>query len=317
MNLTAFYLDNVNVNRLGGNFFFWVWDNESSTYGVWDADTPIGTGNMEFTNGSINPGQGFFAQLAGTASQVRFRQQIRNHYFGPFLKSDPANLLRLSASGNLSKDDIIIRFRENAKTGDDERDAAKWASMIESATEISTVNTDNSYLTINSLPSLNPGEMVSVPMTFKCGIEGTYFITARNVESFDAGTEIWLEDLLVGGEWYSLNDNPVYEFTAVPNGIENRFIVHFFSTTGINDPIAKQNPIQIYGYGHDSYILNRGKETPKEYFAYDMMGRILRHGSLENSTVNKINISNVTAYYIVKVITKEGHVYTDKVFITK
>jgi len=48
-----------------------------------------------------------------------------------------------------------------------------------------------------------------------------------------------------------------------------------------------------------------------------MMGRELHRGTLPNSTVNKVTISDISAYYIVKVFTKEGRIYTDKVYINK
>jgi hypothetical protein len=47
------------------------------------------------------------------------------------------------------------------------------------------------------------------------------------------------------------------------------------------------------------------------------MGRELHRGTLPNSTVNKVTIGDVSAYYIVKVITKEGRIFTEKVYITK
>ena len=64
-------------------------------------------------------------------------------------------------------------------------------------------------------------------------------------------------------------------------------------------------------------FVNRGKETIKEYVAYDLMGRELHRGTLPNSTVNKVTIGDVSGYYIVKVTTKEGRIYNEKVYITK
>jgi len=153
-------------------------------------------------------------------------------------------------------------------------------------------------------------------MNFKCGADDTYTITASQIESFEYGTEIYLEDLATGAEWHNLVENPVYEFTAGPLGIQNRFIVHFFGPTGIGDPEA-ESAVQIYGFHKDAYIVNHGTQSIKEYYVYDMMGRELQSGSLPNSTVNKVTIGDVSAYYIVKVITKEGGVYIDKVFITE
>jgi hypothetical protein len=114
--------------------------------------------------------------------------------------------------------------------------------------------------------------------------------------------------------------NPVYEFTGSPADLQERFVLHFFGPTAIDDPDgdgSMANAVQIYSWGQDAYIVNRGKETVKEYVAYDLMGRELHRGTLPNSTVNKVQIGDVSAYYIVKVITKEGRIYTDKVYITK
>nr|HPI85754.1 hypothetical protein [Bacteroidales bacterium] len=66
-----------------------------------------------------------------------------------------------------------------------------------------------------------------------------------------------------------------------------------------------------------AYIVNFGSETVKEFVAYDLMGRELHRGTLPNNSVNKVQIGEVSAYYIVKVMTKEGNVYTGKVYITK
>jgi hypothetical protein len=315
IDLTLFYTDNSLATRLGGNFYFWVWDDQTSTYGIWDADFPIGTGNMEFTNGMINPGQGFFAQLAGTGAQVRFRHQIRGHYYGPFLKSDPTNVLRVSASGNYSKDDLIVRFRDEASSGYDPKDADKWFSMKPAATELWTQTDDNQPVTINSMPTLLEGEMVNVPLSFKCGTDDAYTIEARSIESFVSGTEIWLEDLMLGGEWHNLVQNPVYAFSGSSEDPQNRFVLHFFGPTGIADPDITE-PIQIYSWHHDAYIVNRGNETIEEYMVYDMMGRELQHGSLPNSTVNKVFVGEISNYYIVKVVTN-GRTYSEKVFISR
>jgi hypothetical protein len=319
--LDQFYTNNNGSTRFGGNSDFYCWEEENNNYGVWTADDPLigggtGTGFIGTANGIINPGQGFFGQRNGTAN-INFLTGHRVHVHTPFLKTSPLNILRLQASGNASIDELIIRFKDNALASYDEKDADKWASMNAEATEISTVSEDGFYLTINSLPPLTSGQMVNVPMTFKCGIADTYTITASSIESFEPGTEIWLEDLQTGGEWYSLNNYPVYEFTAAPGDPEARFIVHFFGPTGIDDPIAAKNAIQIYGYQQNAYIVNHGTETVKEYRIYDMMGRELHGGTLVDKDVNVVPVNNVSAYYIVKVFTREGGVYTGKVFITK
>jgi hypothetical protein len=303
------------------DFDFFYGDNIGtigSTYYIWD---PTAGTYKTYTNGvggslsdAIVPGQGFFVTTT-SAAPVAFNNGQRIHATGPLVKDMTPYLLTLEAAGNTFKDYSHIHFREDATYNYDVLyDAHKWASVFENATQISTLSTDMQALCMNSNPLLG-NALHSVPMTFECGADGIYTITVSGIETFDSGTEIYLEDLFAGGEWYNLVANQVYEFAATPSDDPNRFIVHFFGPTSINEFDASL--INIYGYGQDAYIVNRGQETIKEYVAYDMMGRELHRGSLPNSTVNKVTIGNVSAYYIVKVITKEGRIYTDKVYITK
>lgn len=324
MNLSALHADNY--QRI--NAVFWTWENDpADNYGTWWYDEEetgdwIGTLGIGDAGGVIGPGQGFFGQYYSLGTTMRTLSSAttdneRVHTYTPILKSTPTNFLRILAQGNDSKDEIIVRFTPNGTTGFDvDRDVENWSSMSASATQIHTF-AGLHELTINTLPSLIPGQITSVPMYFKCGAATTYNITVENLESFENGTEIWLEDLLVGGAWYSLSENAEYVFDGAAEDDVNRFILHFFGPTGIEDPSNVNADVRIYGYGHDAYIVNFGSETVKEFVAYDLMGRELHRGTLPNNSVNKVQIGDVSAYYIVKVITKEGNVYTGKVYITK
>jgi hypothetical protein len=274
----------------------------------------ITTGGGTLTK-NIQVGQGFFVETLST-TPVTFNNTMRLHSTAAFYKDDYAHQLRLNLAGNGYSDATFIYFQPEGNWGYDVlQDAYKWMSLLPEASEIWTVANDQSLLCMNSLPELG-SNMVSVPLNFKCSAEGSHTITAENIGSFDAGTDIFLEDLQTGAAWYNLVQNPVYEFTGKPTDDQSRFIVHFFGPTGINDPEGN-GLVRIYGWGQDAYIVNRGNETIKEYVAYDMMGRELHRGTLPNSTVNKVQIGDVSAYYIVKVITKEGRIYTDKVYINK
>jgi len=262
----------------------------------------------------VAPGQGFFV-TTNAAGPVSFQNGQRVHATGGLVKDAVPYLLQIEATGNTFKDYSYVHFAEGATHEYDVFfDAYKWASIFPEATEISTISADQQALCMNSHPMLG-GDMVSVPMTFKCGVDGLYTITASGMETFDLGTEIYLEDLVTGAAWVDLVANPVYEFTGTPSDDQGRFIIHFFGPTGIGENEASM--VRIYGWGQDAYIVNRGNETIKEYVAYDLMGRELHRGTLPNNTVNKVTIGDVSAYYIVKVITKEGRIYTDKVYITK
>jgi hypothetical protein len=306
-----------------------IWDPIAGSYATMTRKVtppPAGwlyTNGLVGTNGKINPGQAFFIETlstyAGTyGDQIFYVSSYRDHYYGPFLKNteeSTSNSLRIKSSNEYYSDEAIIYFAEGASSDKDDFDAVKWASMYEHGMDLSSLSTDNVELTVNVMPEFE--EMISIPVNFKTGISSDFTFTFSEMETFETGTEIFLEDKKIGGNWINLISNPVYEFIGDINDAQDRFIIHFFGPTGIEDPLAEVSNVQIYSWGQDAYIVNRGNETIKEYVAYDLMGRELHRGTLPNSTVNKVQIGDVSAYYIVKVITREGTIYTDKVYITK
>jgi hypothetical protein len=79
--------------------------------------------------------------------------------------------------------------------------------------------------------TLLDGATRSVPVAFNPGANGTFTISATDLESFPSGTGIVLEDTKEG-IMHDLNSNPVYTFTSVtsdfdPNNPTSRFVVHF------------------------------------------------------------------------------------------
>jgi hypothetical protein len=320
LNLFAFLDLNYATNAdLGADV--WAWEGANVTnggnYSNYNYDADLGTGGL--ASKVIRIGQGFFVDFLGNGNGYATFSNVamRTHSNAILLKSEPVDVLRLYVKGNSFSDESIIHFQANGASTYGFADSEKWPSMYENATEAWTVSSDNMNLAINTLEPLTT-DLVSVPLNFKCGADDNYTIEAADIETFEPGTEIWLEDLKIGGDWINLVQNPVYEFSGSQSDLQERFIVHFFGPTAIEDnPQDEVKSIQIYGWQHDAYIVNRGTETIKEYIAYDMMGRELHRGTLPNSTVNKVTIGDASAYYIVKVITKEGNVYTGKVYITK
>lgn len=317
------FLETNYSSNLDAGADIWAWegsnDDGGGNYSNYNYDAGEGTGGL--ASGIIRMGQGFFVELVegGSFGYFNFALSQRVHSNAILLKDGQANMLRLFTSGNNFKDESLVLFKTNGAPEYGFGDSEKWPSMYETATEAWTVSTDGKNLAINTLAPLGT-QMVTVPMSFKCGTAGEYTIEAENTTSFDPGTEIYLEDLLLGGEWYDLLANPVYTFNGSPEDLQARFLLHFFGPTAIDDPndgITTQKDVKIYGWQQDAYIMNRGSETMDEYIAYDMMGRELHRGTLSNSTINKVKIDDVTGYYIIKVITKEGGVYTGKVYITK
>lgn len=297
------------------NTTFYIWNPASGVSGNYGQYTQ-GTGGTG-TNGvtkDIQVGQGFFVETLSSAP-FNFSNSDRLHSNTAFLKDGLSNLLKIRAEGNNFADELIIYFKEGATYNYEwEIEAEKWYSMIEEATEIWTVSADNMILSQNALPPMGT-EMVTVPMSFKNGTEGEYSISGLHIDSFEPGTEIYLEDLVTGEPWHNLVQEPTYTFTATPDDPQERFLVHFFGPTGIEEPGA-QEAIRIYSHKEYAYIMNDGSEEIEEFVVYDMMGHEVMRGTLPSSTLNKIYVGDNTAYYVVQVITKNRS-YNGKVLITK
>ena len=295
-----------------------IFNPSNGNYGHYTVGTPGGVG----TNGAlfvIQSGQAFFVQTEGSGT-LTYRDNDKYFSRYPILKNgDEIKLLRIVAEGNTFKDELIINFVEGATPDfDNVLEAEKWSSYFNDATEIYSLSKDDIKLSINSLPPVGT-EVISVPVHFKCGADSAYKLTFKNLNSLASdGIEVWLEDKAVNTDWLHIGiQDSIYTFNGSPEDDIDRFIVHFFGPTGINDEINGEDvPLKIYAANSNVYILNDSDELIKEVVIYNMMGsEILRTGNIRQSLYQmKINAS--TGYYIAKVLT-DKNVYSEKVFIMK
>lgn len=99
-----------------------------------------------------------------------------------------------------------------------------------------------------------------------------------------------------------------------PDEPEDRFVIHFFGTQGIEDPEAEES-INIYGYREYVYVINESDESIEAINIYGISGNRIKGGEFDNTTVNRIYVGDKVAVYIVEVIT-DRRVYTRKVMLT-
>ncbi|NQU35248.1 MAG: T9SS type A sorting domain-containing protein [Bacteroidetes bacterium] len=288
---------------------YWIWDPTGPNY----VARASGSGGAQF----IQVGQGFFVQTNSNGT-FDFTNANRSHSTDPF-RSNHSNELTIKAFGgqNGYHDELVVRYDETATSGYDiEIEAKKWESQNSDATQIKTVAEDNTELAINVLPleSLNNG-VTSVPMHFNCGYNTEYTLSFFDMETFEVGSEIWLEDKLIGGDWISIDDNPEYSFTATPNDSEDRFVLHFFGPTSV-DEFGIENTVDIYGYRQYAFVRNNTNEIIKEISIYTLAGELLRDIETVDNNINKYWVSDKLGYYVVRIIT-DKNVYTNKVFISK
>ncbi|MFA5417758.1 MAG: T9SS type A sorting domain-containing protein [Bacteroidales bacterium] len=291
------------------NDAYWIWDPAANNY----VERAGGVGGTQY----IQVGQGFFVETNSTGT-FNFSNARRAHSTVAF-RETMTNMLSVTSEGGKPgyRDDAIIRFDEQATSGYDvNMEAVFWESQNSDATSLRSVAESNLELAINALPleSLTGGEMLSVPLNFDCGYTTEYSLTFTDIETFEAGTEIWLEDKQIGGDWISVNNQPEYHFTGSPDDAADRFILHFFGPTG-TDEITKPT-VDLYSFGQYAYVRNNTDETILEVRVYSLSGSLVRMMKTTDQKFLKLYVGDQMAYYVIRVVTDQ-QVYTEKIFINK
>ncbi len=300
-----------NLVSSGGGYVMSIWNDALSTgnYGVFNSAGSSGSG----TNGVsqyIPVGQGFMVKAA-SAGTLGMEDGIRVHSSQSWLKSteSTANILRMNVAGNANawSDEIIVEFGHQTANGG----AEKMFSFYETAPSLYTVKPDGNY----SIDFRAEPGAITIPLSFKAGADGSYTLTASQLESFTSSTAITLEDLQ-DAKMQNLMQNPVYAFTASKTDNAARFLLHFGGSFSVNDRTNEQ-PVSIYASGNSVYIANKsGVALKGEAMVYNMIGQQVMQRSLDENPLTKISLDGSTGYYFVKVITCEN-TYSGKVFINQ
>ena len=288
---------------------YWIWDKPSGNY----ITRANGSGGQE----NIQVGQAFFVSMT-QQGQLTFKNDYREHSSDPFRNVNPYELtMNVKGGDHGYQDQLIVRFVDDAGFGyDPEIDAEKWHSMYEDATMISSNAEDGTELAINFLPleSLQKN-MVSVPVNFYCGYDGNYQFDFSGMDTFNNGNEIWLEDK-EADKWIDINENPVYSFSAVAGEINNRFELHFFGPTGVQE-LSDNKTVDIYSWKRFALIKNNTDKQLQTVLVYNLGGKLIKEVEVsEGQKMLKVDIPNGMGYYIVKAIVTDN-VFTNKVLIEK
>ena len=287
---------------------YWIWDPATGNY-----ISRVGTtGGSQF----VQVGQSFFVETVAGGT-FDFTNTNRTHNTVAFRNANE-NTLHLNVSGGDFgfEDNLYVRFDEVASSGYDlEIESEKWVSRYPDATSISSFAADGTELAINVLPmDYLMNQMSSVPLNFACGYVTGYVFNFDGLETFEVGTEIWLEDKLTGGDWVSLNTQSEYSFTASPDDASDRFVLHFFGPTGTEELASPV--IDLYSFGQYAYVRNNTDDIIQELRIYALGGKLVKHIHKVDQKFLKLYVGNETAYFVIVAVT-DKEVFTKKIFISK
>jgi hypothetical protein len=235
---------------------------------------------------------------------------------------DVDNVLSIRVEGGEYgfRDETFIHFAEGATTAyDEEIDAKKWWSLDPEATMIWTVTSDGINVAINNLPLADLHTITnSIPLHFICGYNGgEYTLRFSDLDTFDNGIEIWLEDTQTEEGWIHITAaDTLYHFTGVPDFPTDRFMVHIFDpmVVGVTDTEDQKKPIDIYVSNNRVYVKNSSDETIRQIRVYDISGREVYRSTPAWQETVQFSVNTYAGMYLVHVLTDKTR-HTGKIYV--
>ncbi len=274
----------------------------TNSYSVWTGTTyaayTVGGGGVG-TNGATNfipAAQGFFVQ-SSAAGTLGVTNAVRAHSDNVFMKNETItpNKLSLTITNGTVSDETVIYFDEEATTEVDYSfDAKKMMAQAAPQAPASAFN--------------NMTQTTSVKMGINAPETGSYTLTASNIESFDATTPLYLEDLATG-QIVNLREVNSYTFAA-DEGTAERFLVHFTAVQGIGDGPASE-VTSVYALDQKVFVQFNGIDG--EISIYNILGQEVSRTAASEG-LNILTVPQGNAVYVVKVISGTQSV-TKKVFV--
>jgi hypothetical protein len=290
----------------------WTKTNIDATIAIWNG----ATGNYYYWNGMVGsiangvipPTQGFFVKASAAGPVLIIPESGRVNMGGPMYKDEVVNLLRIKVkASNAMEDELFINFNDDATTGYDAQYDGQKMYGLTAAPQIFTSGSDGVEMAINTLPYDEDG---TLPLHVLCGEDASFTLLASDLESFNNGIAIYLEDMKTGG-MINLMEQAQYNFDYSTNDDPVRFTLHFGVAFGTSE-LENQSIINVYAANHNIYLTS-DEALQGEIQVFNLMGQQITTDRISGNTAT-INLSSAEGQYIVRVLTEDA-VFTQKVFV--
>jgi hypothetical protein len=284
-----------------------VWFKSGPVYPTYNWVSDIGAdGGQQY----IPAMQAFWVNVITDPGTISLDNTARLHNSQAFYKKEPeTNVFRLEVVSGQLKDETVVHFNDNATDNFDPYDSKKMFSSDNNLPEIYTLSSDNEMEIINGLPLMNIGDEKIVPLGFSTDQAGTFTLQASNLDVFEPGTEVYLEDQLLA-VIKDLRDVNSYTFYSDVVNDANRFKLHFGSiTTDINTVELADG----YAYANQNTIYVNTPDANCSVELYDMTGKLIM-SKLSEKGLNIMQTNAGKGVYVVKIL-NGNKLSTDKIFI--
>jgi len=292
----------------------YMWNGTS--YGVYSGSDGIPTVTTSGATQYVPAMQGFFVRAKGAGASVTLGKGAQVHSSQSYYRTaeQTTNILRLITDGNGTRDEAVVRFLAPATTLFDENmDAIKMFSDLETVGQIYTESAQNEPMVINTLPEVYN---VNVPVAFKAGVDGSYTIFVDGLNSLTENVYTYLIDKKQNVT-IDLSAQSSYTFDYSTSDQPGRFELKVMTSpmTDIKTVDSKDYSVAIFAADGKINVRNNGNQALKgQVVVYDILGKEITRATLTNGNLTVVNMNSITGTYIVKVIT-DNKVYSSKVFV--
>jgi len=266
-----------------------------------------GGGGANTTTQYIASGQGFFVRATSGDGTLQFTDAIRVHNTQNFYKETQSQeMIVINAHANNISSKTAVRFNPEATAQTDRLFDVNKLSSGSADVPVVYTECENEKMAINTLPSI--AEHQVIPVYFKCGTPGNYSFQIDGVNSINAATPVFLEDV-ASGQYIDLRKSDSYSF-AYSEGIKE-FNLYFKDVTGIEE-LQEQNIMAWFN--HDILNIQLDENTMKsgnyQISVYNLAGQEIINKTISDSQIEIPFTANSGAYFLR--IENNGQVYSQK-----
>lgn len=293
------YPSSIDWNMLDdtyGAVYLWTGtDNEFSTY-IDGATTNGG-------NRYIAPMQGFLISTDASGTFSVSNSNRTHSGADGYVKTQKSlsNYVKLKIESEIKTDEVFIQFNESYLQGFDLKSDA-WKML--------TTNPDHINIYAKSIDGNQSIDRRPECENIQLGVksEKAKWLSISIIESVDI-IDIQLEDTKLN-LFHELSKG-AYGFNWETSDSEERFILHL-KATGTEEMEVQE--AQVYAYDGQIYIRQTSSILFQSINIFDLAGRVIYAGNLNQDEIQSINLSNSKGAYLVQLIGENG-TQTEKIII--
>jgi len=262
----------------------------------------------------LEPGQAFMVMVS-TNTNIEFNEDIRAHGSASFYKAseETKRFELMVVNPENVRNTTLIGFKEGMTNGVDQAyDGAKLFGNPTLGLYTKLIEDNGVEFAVQALPPTNEETTVKVGLWTE--VTGEYTFQPSKIQNFGPEATIILEDKETGAFVDMTDAQASYTFNITsPGTFEERFVLHFKSVVGINDPITTNNDkINTYTNNKTLYVIDEGAGKGVVSI-FNMLGQPVMEDSY-SSDFNTFELNLAAGNYIVRVIS-EGTAVSNKIQI--